>query len=257
MKKNAVTVPNAQRLSECFHDFKTPALWKSLQAQYCVPQYEEMSFFDRIECACKDEHDSRRAKRTQRLLKKSNLRMRNTELSSVECSEERGLAKAQWQQYCTLDWVRAENKPNLIVTGPTGCGKSHIIQCLGREACAQGIPTLYCTLGTLCENLATAQAARQMTGYIRKINRIPLLIIDDFMGSPGTDEMASRLMELLSDRYGEATTIVASQLMPEDWYKNLGAPLKADAIIDRLSHGYIIHLKGESRRVMAASIDAS
>jgi hypothetical protein len=76
-----------------------------------------------------------------------------------------------------------------------------------------------------------------------------LMILDDF-GMQNLDATTRmNLMEIIEDRHGRKSTIIASQLPVASWYEVIGESTVADAILDRLIHGaHRIELKGSSPR---------
>ena len=146
-----------------------------------------------------------------------------------------------------MQWCR--ERLNLIITGPTGIGKSWIGCALGNNACRMGLSTRYFRLSRLFQALQLARADGSWSKHLRELARTDLLILDDWGITPITDEGRRDLLEVFDDRFNIKSTLIASQLPVEHWHDYIGDSTLADAILDRLVHNsYRITLAGESMR---------
>lgn len=188
----------------------------------------------------------RTEQRTYMYLKTSNLRY-DAMLEQVECSSARNLSKQQLQVLADCHFVqRAEN---VLITGATGCGKTYLACAIGRQACANGIKTIYFGMNRLVEKITLAKLDGSYIKLLNQLEKIPLIIIDDFGLVPMDPNTRLTLLQLLEDRYNRRSTIIASQLPIAKWYESINEPTIADAIMDRLSvSAHKIELKGESLR---------
>lgn len=192
------------------------------------------------------EWNLRLQRKTDRLLRQADLRV-PASLDRLTFGVERNLNADTIANLSTMEWIR--DGKSVLVTGPTGVGKSFLTCALGHEACLKGITTRYRPAIKLFPELRMARVDGSYHEKITKLNKINLLIIDDFALQPlnGDDRLA--LLEILDDRYNRAATIIASQLPVSKWHKMIGEPTIADAIMDRLAHTpWIFELKGGSRR---------
>ena len=138
---------------------------------------------------------------------------------------------------------------NILITGATGCGKTYLACALGHNHCQQGENVYYFRLKELLEKMFMAQADGSYRKLINKLTSANLLILDDWGLEPLTPQQRSDLLELIDARYDTKSTLIASQLPIEKWYKMIGESTHADAILDRLVHGAIkLELKGGSMR---------
>uniref|UniRef100_UPI0025BE8048 ATP-binding protein n=1 Tax=Aquisalimonas sp. TaxID=1872621 RepID=UPI0025BE8048 len=138
---------------------------------------------------------------------------------------------------------------NLLLTGPTGTGKTYLACALGNQACRQGLSTRYVRLPRLLEHIHIAHADGSYPRLMQQLSRTELLILDDWAIAPLTASQRQDLMELIEDRHGLRSTLIASQLPVEHWHDYLGEPTLADAILDRLLHNaHRLPLKGASMR---------
>ena len=153
----------------------------------------------------------------------------------------------------TCQWVH--ERYNVLITGPTGIGKTWLACALGHEACRQGLGVLYLRLPRFLQELSIAKGDGRYVRLMKALAKTDLLILDDWGLSSLNDENRPDLLELLEDRYDTRATIVTSQFPVEHWYEAIGDPTLADAILDRLVHNaYKLLLKGESMRKRKASL---
>jgi len=188
----------------------------------------------------------RQYKRTALLLRLARLRY-SSALEQINCSPGRNLTKQQLVQLSDCSFVqRAEN---ILITGATGCGKSYIACALGNQTCLMGYKTLYLNMNRFCEKIALAKLDGTYLKLLGYIDKVRLLILDDFGLQPLEHNVKLALLQILEDRYQLKSTIIASQLPIANWHTYLNEPTLADAIMDRLSaHAHRLELKGESLR---------
>ncbi len=136
-----------------------------------------------------------------------------------------------------------------MISGATGYGKSFLASVLGKRACAQGYTVAYFNVQKLLLRTKMARLDGTIYKFLEKMAKIDLLILDDFGLTPLEQQQWMDLMEMIEDRHGRTSTIIARQLPVANWYGVIGEETIADAILDRLVHAsYRIELKGESLR---------
>lgn len=191
--------------------------------------------------------------------KKLTTRLRNARFRQQACVEDidytqaRGLSKAAMLDLATCRWITAHQ--NVILTGPTGVGKSYLACALGQKACREGLGVVYRRTSRLLDELAQARADGTHADVLRRLAKTPLVVLDDF----GLEVLGSAqrrdLLEVLDDRYGSSSTIITSQLEPTDWHAVIGDETIADAVCDRLVHNaHRVKLTGESGRKTRGSL---
>ena len=170
-------------------------------------------------------------------------------LEEIDYSINRGLDRNQIERLASLDFIRQGQ--NLFITGSSGTGKSYIAIALGYQACKEGIRTSYTGASKLMRALKVAKTKGTIETELKKIERSPLLILDDLFLVPLDARERPILLDIIEDRHERKSIIITSQLPVADWYDAIGEPTVADAILDRIVHSaHQIELTGESVRKM-------
>jgi len=192
------------------------------------------------------EWEDRQNKKTTRLLKQAKLRQKNT-IADISYSEARNLDKNLFERIATLDFIH--KKENIIITGPSGVGKSYLSQALGHQACMMGRKVHYSNTSRLFMKLKLAKVDGTYLKELGKLNKTELLILDDFGLQAFDNNARDTLMDIIDERFSNQSTIVCSQIPVSAWYDIIGEGTIADAILDRLvNSSHRIDLKGESLR---------
>jgi len=192
------------------------------------------------------EWDDRQNKKLQNLIKTAKFRYQAC-TEEVNCNTERNLDRNTFLRLASCDFI--EKKENIIITGATGVGKSHIASALGNQACFMGYKTVYYSLSKLLSSLKMRRSDNTYIKEIEKIARQDLLILDDFGLAKLDTQNRLDLLEIIEDRYGKSATIVTSQLPISKWHDVIDDSTIADAVLDRLVHNaYRLELKGASLR---------
>lgn len=192
------------------------------------------------------EWDYRSNQSIARLIKAAGFRYKAF-IEEIDYSLSRNLERNQMERLATLDFVREGQ--NLFLTGPSGTGKSYLATALGYEACKKGIRTYYASAPKMFGHLKLAKAKGTLEQEMKKIEKCPLLIIDDLflVGIDAKDR--ALLVEIIEDRHNRKSIVVTSQLPVDAWYEAIGDPTVADAVLDRIVHtAHRIELTGESVR---------
>jgi len=225
---------------------KLNGMAKAFEEQLKSVDYENLSFEERMAILVEREATERENRRLDARLKKARLRQQAC-MEDVDYRHPRGLDKSLLQSFASCRWIR--DHLNIIVTGPTGAGKSYIGCALGHRACLEGYGVLYFRAPRLFQELALAKGDGRYVKMMNTIAKSQVLIIDDWGLSALTEGEQRDLLEILDDRHNINSTIMCGQLPVEHWHEILANPTLADAIMDRLVHNaYKINLKGESMR---------
>ena len=232
---------------------KLNGMVKALNEQHAMVDIDELNFEARLGLLVDRELTERENRRLSTRLKKARLR-HSCCIEDLDFRTPRGLDKALVLALAACAWVA--KGINILITGPTGVGKSYLACALGHKACLEGHSVLYRRLPRLFEELRLAKADGSYGKLMITYAKTSLLVLDDWGLTPPTDNQRRDLLELLEDRHGLRSTIVTSQLPVNLWHEYLGDPTLADAILDRLVHNaYKINLKGDSMRKQSATID--
>ena len=191
----------------------------------------------------------RENKRLARLLKAAKLRYPTACVANIDYGQSRTFNKEQVRELTHCDWITT--KRNIILTGPTGTGKSYLACALAHQACQQGYRARYARVSRLTEQLKLSHADGSYTKLLEQIAKMQVLVLDDW-GIDQLDRQARRdLLEVLEDRYAKSSTIITSQLPIEMWHSFIGDDTIADAVCDRvINNAYKIDIKGGSMRKM-------
>jgi DNA replication protein DnaC len=214
----------------------------------------QLTFDERFGIVVDAEWLHRENKRLKRALTEAKLKLAEACIENIDYPPRRELDKAVVRQLATCRWV--EEHQSILITGPTGTGKTFVACALAQQACRKGFRALYRRGSRLFDELRLARADGTYARALARFARVDVLVIDDFAISPIKDEEGRDLLELLEDRYGTRGTIVTSQLPPAEWHDYLADPTLADAICDRVvHHAHRLVLKGPSRRKEKPSAD--
>ena len=218
----------------------------ALEQQRAQPDTHDLDFEQRLALLVEREALHRDNRRLARLLKAARLRVAAC-LEDIDYRHPRGLERARIASLATGHWVA--DHLNLCLTGPTGCGKTWIACALGNQACRQGYSVRYLRVPRLFEQLRIAHGDGSYPRLMDQLLKTDLLILDDWGIQKLTGPQRHDLMEVIEDRHGRRSTLIASQLPIDHWHEYLGDATLADAILDRLLHGaHRITLRGESMR---------
>jgi DNA replication protein DnaC len=193
-----------------------------------------------------DEKTYRENLRLKRLLSNAKLKQ-PAALEDIDYKHPRGLNKQLILELSSQQWLAHHR--NVLLTGPTGVGKSYIACALGNFAARLGLTVLYLRAPRLFETLLQSKADGSHLKTLTRLAKVQLLILDDLFLTPLSDAERKDLLEIIEDRHEKAPIVITSQCPTKEWHHIIGEPTVADAICDRLLHHcHKIELKGESMR---------
>jgi DNA replication protein DnaC len=237
MNRNTLEKMTQMRLQGMYYAFKT-----SLETR----QKETMTLDQFVSWLVISEWDDRQNRSIARAIRQANFRHKSS-IEEVNFGVERGLDKNQIQRLAELSFIK-EHK-DLFITGSTGTGKTYLATALGYEACQKGYRVLYTNTARLMGLLKSAKAKATILSELRKIERMDLLILDDFGMHPFDATARTNLLDVIEDRYGKKSTIITSQIPVNEWHDSIGDKTIADAVLDRIVHRALrVELYGESLR---------
>jgi DNA replication protein DnaC len=241
-----------QPLLDKLTQLRLPAFRAALEEQLHNPQYADLPFEDRLGLLIDHECLRRDNNRLQRRLKAARLPLPAT-LEDLDLSPARGLDRRLVLQLAQGEWIH--QSLNILVLGPTGVGKTFLACALAHAACRHNFNVRYQRTSRLLHHTALSHADGSYTQFLDTFARIQLLVLDDWLRDPLTRPQSQDLLEILDDRYGRSSTLVATQVPVAEWHSRFPDPTIADAILDRLVHNaYRLALQGESRRKVDSAL---
>jgi len=245
--------PTAERLRA----LGLAAMADALVELHNAPDAAELTREDWLGLLVDREATSRENKRLARRLREARLRQAAV-VEDVDFRAPRGLDRALFQKLASCAWVRDHH--HLVVVGPTGIGKSWLACALGHKACREGFSVLYKRATRLFNDLTQARGEGRLPRLLTTLERVRLLIVDDWGPEPLNAEQRRDLLEIVDDRDDRSSLLITSQVPVNRWHEVIADPTLGDAILDRILHrAHRIELKGPSlrRRLVAAESTAA
>jgi len=216
------------------------AMAASFKEQQNRPDMSSLTFEERFGFLVEAEWQSRRNKRTQRLIRQAGFRF-PAAIEDIDWQSKRGIAKPEILRHSLGTYIKKAH--NIIFCGPTGVGKTYLACALGRAACVQGVQVLYIRLPDFFQRVSNKSA------FHDRCAKVPLLILDDWGLKKFSLEETCELSELFERRYDRASTIISGQVPSTSWHELFPDPTQADSILDRIVHNaYSYSISGESMR---------
>jgi DNA replication protein DnaC len=244
-----LTQPTIEKLNS----MKLTAMARAFADQMQCPDMAQLSFEERFGLIVDYQMTDLENRRMQNRLKNAKLRL-SASLEDLDFRQGRGLDRSTVMSLALNQWVKSYH--NILVTGPTGAGKSYLACALAQKACRDGHTTLYQRVPRLFQELTLSRQDGRFNKLFAPIIKCEVLILDDLLISPLTRIEQRELLEIVEERYDRKATVVTSQLPVKAWHGAMEDPTLADAILDRLVHNaYKLELKGESMRRKRSMLD--
>lgn len=225
---------------------KLTGMLRALQEQVSIPDMSSIPFEERLGLLVDRELTERSNRRMQVRLRVAKLKQGAT-IEDIDFKNPRGLDRSLILKLADCEWVGAHL--NVLITGPTGVGKTWLACALAHKACREGYSALYARIPRLLQELDVGRADGRYAKIMRQLSKTDVLILDDWGLAKLTDQHRRDLLEILDDRYNLRATLITSQLPVTSWHEAVGDPTLADAILDRVVHNaYKINLTGNSMR---------
>ena len=231
---------------EKLNSLKLHGMVQAYEQQIANPEAAGLAFEDRLAMLVEAQWLWREDQAVKARLRYAALKVPAT-VENINYRHVRQLDRSMIQSLTSCDWVRQRH--NIIISGPSGIGKTYLCCALLDKACREGFSVRYESASKFFRHLAIAYADGSFDRQLAKLAKTDVLAIDDWGLAPLTDMQKQHLLEVLDDRCGALSTIVASQFVTDKWHDLIGSPTLADAIMERmLSNSYRIELNGETIR---------
>jgi DNA replication protein DnaC len=243
--KGKITMLNQQTI-EKLAVLKLNGMADNFTLQLQQPKMNNLSFEDRFAMIVDAQWDWKENSRMKRYLRDAKLKLPAC-VEDIDYKTQRGIDQSVMMRLIAGDWIK--NFQNIIITGPTGVGKTFLACALANKACRNGFHSLYLRSPGFYYQMALSRNDGSYRNIMNKLSKTNVLIIDDFGIAPLTDSDRRDLFEVVDERHGHGSTIITSQLPIDNWHDIIGDPTIADGILDRLIHNaHKINLKGGSMR---------
>ncbi|MDJ0805996.1 MAG: IS21-like element helper ATPase IstB [Gammaproteobacteria bacterium] len=231
------------------------AMAQAIEDMRSNPSLQDLSCDDRLGMAVDIEIQERKIKKLNRMVKQAKFKV-DAAPENINYRVKRGLDRQVMANLLSCDYL--ERHLNVVLTGPTGVGKTWLACALGHQATRRGYAVYYVRLSRLLEELEIAHADGSLPTIRNRLSKKDLLILDDWALSPLTSTGRQELLEIIDDRLGKSSVMITSQLPVEQWHVYLGEATIADAILDRIVHNaHLIKLSGESMRKKMSPIKST
>ncbi|MFN9725963.1 IS21-like element helper ATPase IstB [Acidovorax sp.] len=220
---------------------------QALEQQLRTGGMAAMSFEERLALLVDREVHGRQDRRCARLLKAAKLKYPQAAIEDLDSRSTRGIERSAVMSLVLGQWVQAGQA--ILITGPTGAGKSWLACALAQHACRRGHSACYQRVPRLGEELRIRHANGTFTRWLDALKNTDVLLLDDWGMVAMDAQTRADLLEIIDDRAGTRATIITSQLPIEHWHEWIGDATVADAMLDRLMQNHHrLTLTGESLR---------
>jgi len=218
------------------------------------PDLDRLSFEERFGLIVDRHWTWKENNRMERYLKNAHLKL-NACVEDIDYKTPRGIDQSVMMSLIACEWVRRHH--NILITGPTGAGKTFLACALTNKACREGYRAFYIRSPKFFCEMALAKGDGSYRKLMNQLSKAHVLVFDDLCLAPMSDTERRDLLEIVEERHGHGSTIITSQFPADHWHEQIGDPTIADAILDRLihnAHKINLRMKGDSLRKKYASL---
>jgi len=241
----------SQTTLERLRTFRISGLIDELVRQNETSQYQDLSFDDRLTLLVDAEHTRRIDQQTKRMLKNARIPS-SADLDQVDFAAKRGLQKKMFLELIQGAWI--QRGTNIIITGPTGIGKTFLASVLSQSLCMRGKSVKFQRTHHWLTDLLLVEERKRLSQTIASYRKLSLIAFDEWLRDTVSTPEARLLLDLLDDRYSCRSCMFVSQIPVAAWHERFHDPTIGDAILDRIVHNAVrIELDGESMRKLKAA----
>ena len=209
-------------------------------------QAEQLGYLQFLELLLEDEIVRRSQRSVASRIAKAHFEETKT-LEEFDFSFNPKIPAPKIRDLATCHFVEAGE--SVIICGPVGTGKSHLVQALGHCACRMGHSVEYMRTTRFLADLGGGRADGTWTQRFRRYLHSDLLILDDFCLKELSPHQAEDIYELIGERHRSSSMMIASNRAPQDWYPLFPNPVLAEGALDRLiNRSHHVLLEGRSYR---------
>ena len=225
---------NKIEIDKALRKLRLSGMATTLETRILEAQAERMAPLDFLSQLVTDELERRQDRLIERRIKHARFRDAGRTLDGFDFEFNKKMDRRLVFELATGRFVsRAEDA---LFLGPPGTGKSHLVQAIGHAVILQGWPVAYREAHVLIEELADAMLEGTRKEYLARMEKVPLLIVDDLGMRKLPHTAAEDLLELVIRRYERTSTILTSNRPVDDWGKLLGDTAAVSALLDRMLH---------------------
>jgi DNA replication protein DnaC len=228
-------------------ELRLPGMAIGLKERVRESQKEELGYEGFLNLLLQDEVDFRKNSRIKKLLQRASFKQGAT-LEQFDFAIQRGVDKKLLKDLSNCSFIK--QGVNLVISGPTGVGKSFLATAFGNNACRHGISSIFFRMNTLIEQALLARAKGGYLNFVKRISSYDLLILDDFGIKPLEPQGFQDLYDIIDERCDAKSTIITTQVPVENWSEIISDPVTCEAITDRIvSHAITIPMNGGTYRI--------
>lgn len=229
------------------HEMRMSSMASAFQEQCTSHDFDSFSFEDRFSMLVDKEWDKRRSNKKHKLIRAAGFRFPSACIEDIEYHEDRKLDRGQILNLASCSYI--SNNHHIILKGASGNGKTYISNALGISACRNFMSVKYIRVPDLLNELAVARLEGTFSKYKKYLQKVDLLILDEFLLTPLDSDQARELFEIVEVRTIKGSMIFCTQFEPEGWFTRIGSDedtILSDAIVDRIiPNSYQIMIEGK------------